>query len=205
MTDYTTFQDNIRDWVGRKDFSDALVTSFIRMAETSLTQSLRVREMVVTADALLVDNKVALPYDWVEAEFVRFTNGKPCYFLTNSDFYDGTPKGADKYTILGSEIEFGKQIDPSVGLSVTMSYYQQIPSFTDVSTWLHAKYYNIFLQSCNAAAALYSQEIERAATLNEFVGTLAEAANATYRRGKVSGSVLKVSGGKAIGGGYRSR
>lgn len=198
MSDFTVFLDDIRNWVGRPDFDDQLVTSFVRMAETTIKDSLRVREMIVKANAVITEGIVALPVDWVEAENIRITDGKPLEFKTNDAFYGGE-RNRSNYTILGNEIEFGAPIDEVEGLKVTMAYYQHLPPFVDATNWFHTKYYNVFLQSCNAAAALYSQEFERASSINEFVGTLIEGANATYRRGKVSGSVLRVTPGRRFG------
>lgn len=198
MSDFSNFLTDIRNWTGRPDFDDTLVTSFVRMVETSLKDSLRVREMVVRAKAVVTTGVVALPEDWVEAEQIRFTDGKPLEYKTNDAFYGGE-RNRTNYTILGNDIEFGAPIDEVEGLAVTMAYYQHIPTFTNASTWLHAKYYNIFLQACNAAAAMYSQEFERASSINEFVSSMVDAANATYRRGKVSGSVLRVTPGRRLG------
>lgn len=199
MSDFTNFLDDIRTWTGRPDFSDQLVASFVRMAETTLTLSLRVREMVVTADAICTENKVALPEDWAEANLIRFTGSKPLHYQTEEDFYSALYKDPSRYTILGNDIEFGAPIDQTEGLAVTMSYFQHIPQFADTGTWLYQKYYVIFLQACNAAAALYSQEVQRASEINGTVGPMIEAANAMYRRGNISGSVLRRNTGRKIG------
>jgi hypothetical protein len=191
MSDFTDFLAVVKEWVGRTDYSDAVTTSFVRMAETTLTLSLRVREMIVTSDAIVTEGKVALPIDWAEAELIRFTGGKPLIYIPHNDFYGADEKRTNWYTLLGNDIEFGSPIDEIEGLEVTMSYYQHIPTFTDDATWLFSKYYNIYLQSCNAAAALYSQEFERATSLEGFVSTMVEAANGMFRRGNISGSVLR--------------
>lgn len=200
MSDYTDFMDQIRSWTARQDYSDSIVTSFVRMAETTLRDVLRVREMIVDAEALIVNRKVALPVDWIEAYLVTDANDRPYHYIARDDFFSGKDIGKDKYTIRGNYLWFSAPIDISEGLGVHMSYFQHIPPFTETSTWLHSKYYNIFLQSCNAAAALYGEEFERAATINGFVSGLIEAANATMKRGEISGSTLRVPArGKRIG------
>lgn len=200
MSDFTDFLAQIKSWTARPDYSDDIVTSFVRMAETTLRDVLRVREMIVDADATIVQRKVALPVDWIEAYMVSDANDKPYHYLPRGDFFAGKDIGKDKYTIRGNYLWFSAPIDEIEGLGVSMSYFQHIPTFTDASTWLHSKYYNIFLQSCNAAAALYSEEFERAATINGFVTGLVEAANATMKRGEISGSKLLVPRrGKRIG------
>jgi len=191
MTDYTVFQDAVRDWVGRSDFSDATVTSIIRMAETTLSQSLRVRQMVVRADAIIANGRVALPLDFIEAEIIRITNGAPLVFRTPDEFYVNTVRPKEWYTILGEEIEFGAPIPEIEGLRITMSYFQHVPTFVDVATWLYTYHYNIYLQACNASAALYAQEFERATSIEGIVSGLVEIANMNYNKGKISGSTLR--------------
>lgn len=199
MTDFSNFLDDVRLWVGRKDYSDAVVTSFVRMAETSLSQTMRVGKMVVRSEAIATEGRIALPADFLEAEMVRFPSGKPLEYKDPDTFYSAVNKGSRWYTILGQEIEFGAPIDAIEGLSVSMSYFQHVPAFTEASTWLHRYYYNIFLQSCNAAAALYGQEFDRATALEGLVSGMVSAANDTYTRGKTSGSVLRVGNPKRIG------
>lgn len=199
MSDFSNFLDDIRAWIVHKEYSDAVVTSFVRTAETTLSQTLRVKEMIVIADAITTQGRIALPVDWVEAELVRFSGGKPLEFKTNNDFYGADNKGRNWYTILGNVIEFGAPIDEVEGLSVEMAYYQFIPTMTDAGTWLWSKYYNIFLQSANAAGALYAQEYDRATQIEGLASGWVQTANDTYKRGKTSGSVLRKVAPRRIG------
>lgn len=189
MSDFTDFLNVIRKWTARPDYDDAIVTSFVRMAETTLSQSLRVKEMIVRSVATITEGRVSLPLDFVEAEFILSPKGNPLLYRTNEEFYGRDVKPDFWYTIVGGEIVFSAPIDEIEGTEITMYYFQFVPSFTDGSTWLHSKYYNIFLQSCNAAAALFSQEYERATAVEGVASSLVEAANMTYQRAKTSGSV----------------
>lgn len=199
MSDFTNFLTDVKAWVLRPDYSDPLVTSFVRMAETTLSQSLRVRESIVVADAVITNGVVPLPVDWVAAEFIRFTGGKPLEYKDNQSFYNADNRGWNWYTILGSNIEFAAPIDQINGLSITMAYYQFVPTFVDGATWLYQKYYNLYLQSCNAAAALYAQEFDRATAIETLASGLVESANNTYLVSKTSGSVLRKIGPRRIG------
>ena len=191
MSDFTDFLSIVRKWVGRPDFDDSLTTSFVRMAETTLSHTLRVKEMIVRSVATIVEGRVALPLDFVEADLILGPEGKPLLYRTNEEFFSESTKPKHWYTIVGNEIAFSAPIDEIDGTEIVMYYFQFVPTFVDASTWLHSKYYNILLQSCNAAAALYSQEFERATAVEGVASTLVENANATYTRSKTSGSVLR--------------
>ena len=46
MSDFTDFKTQILEWINRDDFSDVLVTSFVRMAEQKFNAELRVSRMI---------------------------------------------------------------------------------------------------------------------------------------------------------------
>lgn len=191
MSDFTNFLDDVRRWVARPDWDDATVTSLVRMAETTLSQSLRVKEMVVRSVATITDGRVALPVDFVEAELILGPNGKPLVFRSNNEFFNADRKPHHWYTIVGRDIVFAAPIDLIDGTEITMWYFQFVPQFVDASTWLHTYYYNIILQSTNAAAALFAQEFERASSIEGLASGLVQSANGTYEKSKSSGSVLR--------------
>jgi hypothetical protein len=191
MSDFTDFLSNVKKWVGRPDFDDALTTSFVRMAETTLSQTLRVKEMVVRSVATITEGRVALPLDFVHAELIVGPKGKPLLFRSPTEYFEKDHRPEHWYTIIGGEILFAAPIDEIEGAEITMWYFQFVPTFTGASTWLHSKYYHIFLQSCNAAAALFSQEYERATSIEGIASGLVQMANDTYEKSKTSGSVLR--------------
>ena len=66
------------DWTNRQDFSDTLVTSFIRQAEQIFNSDLRVDRMLQFDDALIGLRCAPLPDDWLEMSLVRISNGQRC-------------------------------------------------------------------------------------------------------------------------------
>lgn len=200
MSDFTNFLDDIREWAIHKEYTDSVVTSFVRMAETTLSQSLRVRPMMVTETLTVTNGRATIPDDFVEAEMLRVGTNKPLEFHTVEDFFSNEGRKKMWYTFLAGDIVLGWEYNEGDTQNVEVTYYQFIPQFTVNTNWLHTKYYNIFLQSALAAAALYAQEYERASSVEAFASGLVESANNTHRVGKVSGSGLKMSRGRAIGG-----
>ena len=53
MTDFADLKTSIAEWANRQDWSDALVTSFVRMAESKFNQELRVGEMIEFAENIV--------------------------------------------------------------------------------------------------------------------------------------------------------
>lgn len=199
MSDFTVFLDDIRSWIVHKEYTDPVVTSFVRMAETTLSQSLRVRQMMLTETLPVTDGQADLPDAFVEAEMLRVGTNKPLEFKTVEDFFSNEGRKNNWYTILANKIVLGWEYSVDETPSVEMTYYTFVPTFTSATNWLHQKYYNIFLQSSIAAAALYAQEWERASSIEALASGLVDAANNTHKTGKVSGSILKVSRGRVIG------
>lgn len=190
MTDFSVFLDSIRDWIVRPDFDDQTVTSFVRMAEAALTRNMRVKEMEKMATAIVVDNKVALPVDYIEMCMVLPVGGKPLTFKSKLEFYSTATKNPMWYTIIGGNIVFGAPIEAVSGYEVSIDYFASIPAFSADATWLYSNYYDIFLQACCAAAAAYGQEYDKASSINAMVNEMVGSANEQFIRGKTSGSHL---------------
>ena len=68
MTDFSDFKAQIADWQNRQDWSDVLVTSFVRMAEQKMNAELRVSRMINSIDGLIASRCAPLPDDWLEFE-----------------------------------------------------------------------------------------------------------------------------------------
>jgi hypothetical protein len=189
MSDLTDFQTDIRNWTARPDLDDARVLSFIRMAETSIDLTLRVREAIeVVTGPIDSDRRVTLPVDFNSMDYLRPVDGVPLRFEVKDNFFsiDNT---SGCYTIVGNQLRVGSSI--AVDASVEMAYYKKVPQFIDASTWLHSYYYNIFLQSSLAAAYLYLQEYERSAALTEVINGWIESANMKSVSSQIAGPLKK--------------
>jgi hypothetical protein len=202
MSDFSVFLDDIRDWAIRPDWADSTVTTFVRQSESQLSRLMRVKEMIVIADAQVAENRTTLPLDWRELDYVRLNNGEPLTYQSRDDFF--REKGDDfstRYTTVGNYILFGST-DPTEledGMPVEISYFQAAPKFTDTATWLHSWYYDIFLKKCLAFGAEYSEEVDKATAYHGQVNDLVAAANNEYLVQQVSGSVLRRPRPRRIG------
>lgn len=190
MSDFTDFLDQIRSWAMRPDLSDDVVTSFVRMAEASLNNALFVKEsLVIATETVDAVGRVTLPSDFRSMDYLRRNGGTPLRFVVKDD-YMTMEDNTGYFTIIGQELLVGGEIGVD-GIVVEMGYYTNVPVFSDAATWLYSKYYNIYLQSALAAAAMYSRELEQATSLAQAASALVQAANELSHNSQIGGGVLK--------------
>lgn len=220
MSDYTDFLSVIREYTARPDFSDALIDSFIRQAETSISRTLRVRDMLVLSDVETMDPKVLLPSDWREFDFVQLTDGAPLQYITPDKMYHERLLENGKYTIkngfyylggsnpteqtyLTSETgelltdDYGNFLlsDPiPVEYKITVSYYATLPHFSatpGTGGWVYQKYYDLLLSAVLVPAFQYALEPDKAGERLAMASALISSANDEKLKSDISGSTLK--------------
>jgi hypothetical protein len=204
MSDFTTFLSDIRTWGLRPDLDDPTVTTFVRMAETTLDTQMMVREAMQIVNATIGSNgRVSLPPDFNRVDYVRPVNGTPYHFVVKDDFFqmDNTWQ---HYTLIGDQILIGGTLSDVDTLTIEMNYYRRIPKFTDDSTWLHQYYYNIFLQACLSALFQFSQEFERATAVANVVAGWVADANMNSINSQITTSVLTKRVPKRLGNAINS-
>ena len=190
MTAINDFRTVIREYIAHEEYSDVLVDSFIRQAESNLSRQMRVKEMIVIADAPVTESRVALPVGWRELEYVRREGGKPLTYVQRDSLFGGQlPQ--NHYTVVGDYILFGNTIDGIDGTDIELAYFASAPHLAAGENWLYRFYYDIFLHSAVAAGLMYALEQERAAATLSMVQGLVGTANEEYLVSKISGSTLR--------------
>jgi len=190
MAEIDDFRTVIRDYLAHPEYSNLLIDSFIRQAETNLSRQLRVKEMIVIADAPITDKRVALPKMWRELEYVRFNNSRPLEYIHRNELF-GRNCRKDEYTIVGDYILFGIDIEEPDGTAIEIAYFSSAPHLAAGSNWLYKHYYDIYLQSAVSAGFIYSVETDKAASLLSVVTGVITSANEEYLTSKISGSTLR--------------
>src|SRR4029077_8065729 len=74
MTDYSDFKAQIAEYANRQDWSDALVTGFVRQSEQKLNSELRVDRMIKTSQNLVNCRCSTLPDDWLQMDLGKIEN-----------------------------------------------------------------------------------------------------------------------------------
>ena len=146
MSDFSDFKAQIADWANRQDWSDTLVTSFVRQAEQKLNAELRTDRMINFDEALVVDRCAPLPDDWLEFlpdAGVKLANGNgadgflPIRYKSDDEFFnlkDGWAYGY--YTIFGRKLYFGGTPDTVNGIVYKIAYFGEVPVFSDETSSL---------------------------------------------------------------------
>lgn len=190
----STWCQTFRDWLNRDDtdYPDTLVTTFIRMAEAAISDQLRCADQILISTAPITVDRVLLPSDWRELDFVRIVDGTVLEFLDRTAFYAKSPTAQLRYySITGNYLLVGGPPTPALQRNVELSYYGSVPPLTDADTWLQTKYPNLFLPSVMVSASAYGVEDERAQGFNAQMQAIIDDINEKHRISKASGSRLR--------------
>jgi hypothetical protein len=210
MGDFTNFCTQIADWANRQDWSPALVTSFVRMAEQKFNAELRVDRMINFATNVVTCRCSTLPDDWLEMDFVQIQNANgangflPIRYKARDEFFNLTDRWAyGYYTIEGRTIFFGGCPDEIEGIQYTINYYGEVPVFSDtplVSSWVYTKYPSMYLHAALMHADLHAVGEEmNAANMKQLAEDAITKLNNDHQRAKASGSRLKRSRIRSFG------
>src|SRR5262245_27131088 len=104
MTAIGDFCITIRQWlaIGEDVYPDAIVTSWVRMAEEWLSENMRVKHMVQIDWSDVVEGRVLLPSDWQQLDTVRFRDGSSLTYSPRNEFYNPDYCLKGRYTIVGN-------------------------------------------------------------------------------------------------------
>lgn len=161
----------VRAWTNI-DSTDELITQWVRMAESKISESLRCKDMITIAHGVVVEGRVDLPVDWLDADFVRVVDGKPLDFVSRNEFYDnptGSPNWpGNKFTISGNYLIVGPTV--SDGDTVELHYYAKVPPLDDDETWLSGLYPQILMYATLIFA--YDYDIDDSGRSEKFEGKM---------------------------------
>ena len=147
LASYSDLTSTISSYLARSDL-DSIIPTFISLAEQRLRRELRMRQMLVTAQATTTggDSTVGLPSDYLEMRDIHVVgnpNGQLSYespntfYKRNTSTESGLPKS---YTVLAAELQLAPIPDGAYGLQ--MLYYAQ-PAFLSSTNAS-----NVFLAYC---------------------------------------------------------
>jgi hypothetical protein len=201
MGDFTDFCGQIADWANREDWTQNLVTSFVRMAEQKFNAELRVDRMINFVTNVVTQRCAALPDDWLLADLVQIQNANgangflPIRYKSRDEFFNLTDNWAyGYYTIEGRTMYFGGTPDAIEGVTYTMNYYGEVPVFSDtplVPSWIYTKYPALYLKAALIHSNLYAVgEEQKAALMKSQVEDEIEKLNSLHYLAKASGSRL---------------
>jgi hypothetical protein len=208
VTDFADFKTAIAEWANREDWSDVLLTSFVRSAEEKFNAELRVDRMIQTDDAIIASRCAPLPPDWLQMDLVSIatanaaTGWAPIRYVARDEFYKLPDKWAiGRYTIEGRQIYFGGKPDVVEGVDVRISYYGEVPVFSDtVESWVYTKYPSLYRYAALMHADLHAVgEEDKAGAMKQLAEDMILKLNNDHLRAKASGSRVTRPRGRSFG------
>lgn len=198
LASYGDLTAAIADWLHRSDL-DAVVPSFIALAEARLNRALRMRQQVTSTTLTTVANTqtVALPSDWLQTLRMRLASpDRQIDYLPGAQFqvrYMASETGAPvHFTLEGSSILLGPKPDAAYGIEFV--YYAKVPALTAAATtnWLMTAYPDLYLFAALCESAPYIGNDARIAAWETKFRDALEQAESANNRSVVSGSALRM-------------
>lgn len=170
ITTYADLKSAIADWLNRDDL-DAVIPSFIALAESQFNRSLRHRKMVTRSDATVDTPYFAVPADWLEN--IRFQLNTdpitPLLYVTPEQAAEerlkySTANQPLMFTMVGEQFQVIPS--PNTSYDAELLYYAKIPALSDENTsnWLLAESPDVYLYGALVQSAPYLKEDERIGT-----------------------------------------
>jgi hypothetical protein len=194
--------------MNREDWSDDLVTSFIRMAEAKFNQELRVDRMIRFDEALVNCRCIELPDDWLQMDFIRIANPSvpdgfiPIRYKSRDEFFTTVDNWAyGFYSIQGRNVFIGGAPDAINGQAVRITYYGEVPVFSDTTpSWIYTKFPSLYLSAASMYAFLHSTgEEDKAMGAKQLTEDTIAKLNNDHLRSKASGSRVTRSRVRSFG------
>jgi hypothetical protein len=206
MAPLSDFIGTIRSWLAIDPgvYSDAAVTSWIRMSEEYVSETLRCKDMIQIDWSLLIEGRVLLPDDWLELDSVRFRGANPLNYIPRQEFFLADRDIKSNYTIIGNYISVGT-VNADLGVELEISYYQRVPPLTDGdadtdgSNWLYKHNTRLFTLATLWHAGMYAIEDDRTPMWESTVGKMIDGMNEDHRTSRASGSSLSVKRRRGFG------
>ena len=208
MTDFSDFKAQIAEYANRGDWSDAVVTGFVRQAEEKLNAELRIDRMIQFSEALIASRCAPLPDDWLAMELVRIANLNaadgflPIRYKSRDEFYttvDNWMTGF--YTLQGRQIFVGGPPDTVNGQVIKLTYYGEVPVFSDTTpSWVYTKFPALFLEAATMFSCLHAVgEEDKAAAAKQLTEDSIQKMNANHATSRASGSRVTRSRVRSFG------
>jgi hypothetical protein len=195
---YANLQIEVADWLNRSDLT-AKIPTFIALLESYVSRKLRVRQMIVRADANVSSEYTALPSDFRALQTMSLitTNPtKPLQFLTVSELAQQKRAHVSLFTpsfygIVGGTIQVVPTPDQTYGAEIV--YWAAIPALsgTNTTNWLLTEHPDLYLYGTLLQAAPYLTNDDRLAVWGTMRDQIIEDMNVADEKASKSGNPLR--------------
>lgn len=194
ITNYVDLQTALRNYLHRGDLN-AIIPTFIQLAETRFNRNLRLRQMEAEATLPVVDGRVVLPEDWLEFSGAPMAGAAQLTFVPRDKWglHYQQHLGGNYYTIIGSVLHAAWDTSAGTG-DVTFRYYQKIPSLDseNPSNWLIREAPDAYLYGALLEAEPYIKNDRRIEVWRQLLQVALNDLQISNDRGKYSGGSLAI-------------
>ena len=205
ITNYTTLQSAIADFLNRDDLT-AVIPTFIQLAEAQMQREIRHWKMEarVSGQQSAGDEYMQIPADWLETIRMHITgSGTSAITMTSrAAMADIRAKNEDVSTVLPyyychADSQFQLYPTPAEDTDIELLYYQKIPDLASNTTnWLLSDAPDVYLYGSLLHSAPYLAEDARVAVWAQMYSAAVQNVNSASEQARYSGSgmTLKVRG-----------
>lgn len=194
---YDGLKAEIAEWLNRQDLATVIPT-FVRLLESQVERTLRVREMVTRARAEITEEFTVLPPDFLSIEHAIVNDAKPITLeWVPMNQIDELQRSMDPgplkfFTIIGDELEVAPF--PQSTSEIEVVYYRTIEKLSDTNqtNWLLARHPDLYLYGSLMQAAPYLKNDERVGLWSSALITILEEIRLANERATRGGAPLKM-------------
>lgn len=199
ISTYAELQTAVADFLNRDDLN-AVVPTFISLAEARINREIRHYDMVKRSTAAVDTRYSTPPGDWLETVRFHLTDAtvRDLELISQNDMAQlreqsrdtlGTPRF---YAITAGEFEFYPTPDQSYAGELV--YFADVPALSDSNTenWLLRKHPDVYLYGALVHSAPYLDDDQRTTTWAALYQSAVDAVNTTSDKARHSGSGLRM-------------
>ena len=195
ISNYSQLQSAVGDFLNRQDL-EAVIPTFISLAEADLNRSIRHRSMLTRSTATIDTQFTALPTDFLEAKNIQL-NSEPITVLRyvtmeHADLVrQRNPTGQPcYYSIVGDTLEVVPV--PDTSYTAELTYYKKITALADdaTSNWLLSYHPDVYLYGTLMQSAPYLKDDQRIPVWGSLYRQYLADVNASSDKAEFSGGAL---------------
>ena len=209
MTTRNTLLQDLNSWVGRDDLAaDPAAGSILRITESVINRSVRLREQEKTAVLTCEGRTTPLPDDFISFRSVTIDSStdrqieqlspeqirKSGVWLNQQFRGENTPAAA--YSLEGANLILAPEPTAESPVKLDIVYFAKLPALIGDSdtNLLLTNHYDVYLWAALQAAAIFLEDGELEAAYSNRLAVTLEELTKNERRARFSGSGLRPTG-----------
>jgi hypothetical protein len=198
ITNYTTLQSTVADYLNRTDLT-SIIPTFIQLAEAQLNRDIRHYEMEARSNGQqdAGDEYMQVPSTWLEniRAHVIGTGTTPLDLISRAAMSDKRAgqedtAGRPEYYCMAAK-QFQLYPTPDAEYEIELLFYEKIPALSASATnWLIESYPDVYLYGSLMHSAPYLQEDERMVVWAQMYAAAVMRLNESSEQARMSGSGL---------------